>query len=69
MKTIEKRILNDKRHFDFGCAYSEGHPESGFEFIIYNKSNNAPRARVKLNETQLLDLAATIAKCLERKTE
>ncbi len=64
MESVTKKHIKNERHFDYGCAYSKGKPENGFEFIIYNKKNNGVRAKVKLNKTQLLGLADSICKCL-----
>lgn len=67
MESVTKKHMENEKHFDFGCTYSEGKPDNGFEFIIYNKKNNGIRAKVKLNKTQLLGLADSICKCLGDK--
>lgn len=70
METINRVNMNEDMHFEFSCTYGSGHPEHGFEFVIYNKKNNVPRAKVMLNKTQMLGLIKSLDDCLNgKKTE
>lgn len=64
MEGIEKITLTDDRHYDYSCSYTEGKPANGFEFRIYNKKNNQIRAKVTLDEVQMIGLMKSLATCL-----
>lgn len=66
MDTRNKIFSRDReaRHYDFGCNYCAGNPKAGFEFIIFNKSSNTVRAKVKLDESQIKGLRDSLDICL-----
>lgn len=47
----------------FGVSYSDGHPEKGMTFEIYDKSGNV-RSRIHLTERMIIDLKQDIDICL-----